>query len=103
MLRRDPKPVKRRKKEKAAVVESLPDTPEERDLFDALRRLRTELARAQDVPPYVIFHDSTLLAMVRQRPASRDDFAQIPGVGAAKLERYAEDFLDAIRQAEEAT
>ncbi len=67
-------------------------------LWHALRDCRTGLAKAQGVPPYVIFHDSTLLEMVTQRPRSREAFAHLPGVGGRKLERYAEAFLEVIWQ-----
>ena len=65
-------------------------------LFEALRARRLELARAQSVPPYVIFHDRTLLELAAARPASEDEMARIPGVGAAKLARYGADFLAVI-------
>jgi ATP-dependent DNA helicase RecQ len=65
-------------------------------LWQLLRTLRLELAREQGVPPYVIFHDATLLAMVRDRPRDRDAMATIPGVGASKLRRYGERFLATI-------
>jgi ATP-dependent DNA helicase RecQ len=65
-------------------------------LFEALRALRLELAREQGLPPYVIFHDATLVAMARGRPDSRDALAEIPGVGRSKLERYGDLFLDVI-------
>jgi ATP-dependent DNA helicase RecQ len=65
-------------------------------LFQALRALRLELAREQGVPPYVIFHDSTLLDMARERPGSREDLSQLSGVGQAKLDKYGESFLEAI-------
>jgi len=67
-------------------------------LWHALRDCRTGLAKAQAVPPYVIFHDSTLLEMVSQRPRNHDAFARLPGVGGRKLERYADAFLEVIRQ-----
>jgi ATP-dependent DNA helicase RecQ len=66
-------------------------------LWDALRRRRKELADAQGVPPYVIFHDSTLAAMAQCRPATRAEFAGLSGVGATKLERYADAFLEVLR------
>ena len=66
-------------------------------LFDALRALRRELAASQGVPPYVIFHDASLVAMAERRPCSLEQFAAMPGVGAAKLERYGETFLEIIR------
>ncbi len=67
-------------------------------LWHALRDCRTELAKEQGVPPYVIFHDSTLLEMVHQRPLTPDAFARLPGVGSRKLDRYAAAFLDVIHE-----
>jgi ATP-dependent DNA helicase RecQ len=72
------------------------DDPKDEALFQALRARRLALAKAQGVPPYVIFHDSTLAAMARQRPRRPDQLAGISGVGQAKLERYGEDFLAVI-------
>ena len=68
--------------------------------FDALRALRLELARAQGVPPYVIFHDATLLAMLERRPGSLAELAELPGIGRHKLERYGNAFLDRLAQLE---
>jgi ATP-dependent DNA helicase RecQ len=65
----------------------------EQPLWEALRALRLQLAREQGVPPYVIFHDATLLAMLRARPRDTAELARIPGVGSAKLERYGRAFL----------
>jgi len=62
-------------------------------LFEALRGLRKELAEEAQVPPYVIFHDSTLREMAANRPATLAQLAQLPGVGAKKLEAYGERFL----------
>jgi ATP-dependent DNA helicase RecQ len=69
-------------------------------LFEALRAKRKELAQAQGVPPYVVFADKTLAAMVAERPQSLAEFARLSGVGEAKLERYGEAFLAVIRQAD---
>jgi ATP-dependent DNA helicase RecQ len=66
-------------------------------LFEALRGERARLARAQGVPPYVIFHDTTLKAMALARPHSLDAMAGLPGIGDAKLGRYGEAFLGIIR------
>ena len=68
-------------------------------LFDALRSKRMELAKAQGVPPYVIFHDSTLAEMARARPVTIDAMGRIQGVGRAKLERYGDAFLEVIGEA----
>ncbi len=72
-------------------------------LFTALRALRLELAKAQDVPPYVIFHDKTLQAMAAIKPATLDAMAGVSGVGEAKLARYGQTFLDAIERYSGAT
>jgi len=67
-------------------------------LFDALRALRRDLASQMQVPPYVIFHDSVLRAMAARRPASLAQLADLPGIGAKKLEAYGDAFLAVIRQ-----
>ena len=67
-------------------------------LWDALRARRRELAEQQGVPPYVIFHDASLVEMVARRPRSLTEFGEIPGVGEKKLERYGEVFLEIIEE-----
>ena len=62
-------------------------------LFQALKNLRLSLARAQGLPPYVIFHDSTLRAIVERRPRDLTALGDIPGIGRSKLERYGAQFL----------
>ncbi|WP_445558162.1 DNA helicase RecQ [Ochrobactrum sp. BTU1] len=71
----------------------------ERDeaLFDALREKRLEIARSQNVPPYVIFHDRTLIELATARPVSRTQMADVPGVGDTKLERYGPAFLAVVK------
>ncbi|MEY2883958.1 MAG: hypothetical protein RL490_1682 [Pseudomonadota bacterium] len=66
-------------------------------LFEALRAVRRELAAAAGLPPYVIFHDSTLRAMAATRPRTRAELARIPGVGDRKLDAYGTAFLAAIK------
>ena len=68
-------------------------------LFQALRAERARLARAQGVPPYVVFHDSTLLEMAAARPASLQELRGCSGMGEKKLERYGAAFLAIIRAA----
>ncbi len=68
-------------------------------LWDALRDCRLRLATEHNVPPYVIFHDSTLRQMLADRPADPEALLEISGVGQAKLTRYGDEFLDVIRQA----
>jgi ATP-dependent DNA helicase RecQ len=71
---------------------------EERHLFDALRAERLAIAKEQNVPPYVIFHDRVLREMAARRPMTLQAMAQISGVGAAKIERYGLQFLEVLRR-----
>jgi ATP-dependent DNA helicase RecQ len=71
-------------------------------LFEALRTWRRDTATEAGVPPYVIFHDSTLRAVVAQGPRSLGDLAHIEGVGETKLARYGEGLLGAFHAAQEA-
>jgi ATP-dependent DNA helicase RecQ len=66
-------------------------------LFEALRARRRELAAEASVPPYVIFHDSTLREMAAAKPDSLQALSRVSGVGAAKLERYGDAFVEVIR------
>lgn len=66
-------------------------------LFDRLRQLRKQIADEQSVPPYVIFHDSTLKLMAQVQPQSLAEFGEISGVGARKLEQYGSRFLSEIK------
>ena len=69
------------------------DTP----LLDALKALRTKLARTQNVPAYVVFSDRTLAELASHRPANPGAMREIHGIGDAKLERYGAAFLEVIR------
>ncbi|MFZ5524363.1 MAG: DNA helicase RecQ [Pseudomonadota bacterium] len=99
-LRRDADPVKRAKQRTERVAKSrgpfagASDDP----LWLALKAKRLKLAREQGVPPYVIFHDSTLLDMLNRRPATLDEMAHVSGVGQAKLARYGEEFLSLLEK-----
>ena len=73
-------------------------TPADAPLFDALREHRRQLAQQQGVPPYVILHDRTLHAICAQRPADREQLAAVPGIGAQKLERYADGILRLVAE-----
>ena len=65
-------------------------------LFDALREARRKLAAAAGVPPYVIFHDSTLREIAARKPASLAQLAEVQGVGTVKLQRYGQAMLNAL-------
>ncbi|UCF67809.1 MAG: HRDC domain-containing protein, partial [Acidobacteriota bacterium] len=72
---------------------------DDRAIFERLRAQRRRLAEAQRVPPYVIFHDATLVEMASRRPRSLEELATIGGVGQTKLERYGKAFLDVLDEA----
>jgi len=71
-------------------------SPGDQELWAALRALRMDLAKAQNVPPYVIFHDATLAEMVRRRPGTLDALGTLSGIGERKLAAFGEQFLAAI-------
>ena len=95
-LRRDAPAPKKKRREPATRSARAALGPEHQALFDALRARRRELAKAQGVPPYVIFHDATLEAMAEEQPLTLEEFAALPGVGEKKLERYAATFIELI-------
>lgn len=68
------------------------------NLWEALRACRLALSKKQKVPPYLIFHDSSLKEMASLKPKSLDELATISGVGAVKLSRYGDEFLQVIKQ-----
>jgi len=78
---------------KAAVVF---DNDGDENLFAALRALRLELAKAQNLPPYVIFHDKTLRELAVARPTTLEAMSGISGVGEAKMQRYGKIFLEVM-------
>jgi ATP-dependent DNA helicase RecQ len=73
------------------------DSPEDSALWERLRQVRRRLAEEHAVPPYVVFHDATLAAMVEERPLNAYELLAIDGVGQGKLERFGDTFLEAIR------
>lgn len=68
----------------------------DRRIFEALRKWRLETAKALGKAPYLIFTDRTLAAIAQRKPETLDDMAAIPGVGRAKLERYADEILEVL-------
>ena len=93
-LRKLPQKVKAGK-----VTKSTPkslSTNTDQSLLAALKAKRQELAKAQNVPAYVIFHDKTLMEMAQIKPQSLAEMLQISGVGEAKLQRYGQELLDIV-------
>jgi ATP-dependent DNA helicase RecQ len=98
VLARQRRPVKGRVEKRSGIeADSWQDV--DRDLFERLRTVRLEIARARGVPPYVIFHDTTLREMARVRPTTMGELHGIRGIGARKAEDLGETFLAAIRGA----
>jgi ATP-dependent DNA helicase RecQ len=96
-LRRDPRGRAAAKKAGKAAQRKGFDDPADETLFEALRARRLALAKEQGVPPYVIFHDTTLDAMARAKPQHLHQMAGISGIGQVKLDRYGEIFLEVVR------
>jgi ATP-dependent DNA helicase RecQ len=102
MLREDARPERDRAPRARAGRVGAPADPSGRGpggdaMFEALRQWRAAEARAQSVPPYVIFHDSVLRDIASSCPASLDALGQIKGVGASKLARYGARVLGVVR------
>ena len=84
-----------RKDKKAALVAKI--DPRAQDLLQVLKALRLKLATKRRVPAYVIFPDRTLIDMAQKVPLTKWDFAEVSGVGEAKLEQFGEIFLEEIK------
>jgi ATP-dependent DNA helicase RecQ len=97
-LRRDPQ--HKAGGERRSAQAQVPTDPEAQALWERLRQRRRELASAQQVAPYMIFGDAALREMLCYRPRNRDEFSRISGVGAVKLERFAEEFLGVLAEHE---
>jgi ATP-dependent DNA helicase RecQ len=85
-----------RRDRKAAVASAI-TSEADGTLLDALKGLRSKLAKGQNVPAYVVFSDRTLVELATHRPASPAAMREIHGIGDAKLERYGTAFLDVVR------
>ena len=98
-LRRDAEPEKRMSKAEriARAKESFVGANDD-PIWQALKAKRLELAKEQGVPPYVIFHDSTLLEIHNRKPQTLNAMAQISGIGQAKLQKYGDAFLQVLEE-----
>ena len=102
-LRRDATPEKRTSKaERSARLKEAFEGANDDPVWLELKAKRMELAKEQGVPPYVIFHDATLIEILNQQPQDLNAMGQISGIGQAKLERYGAEFLAVIAKAENA-
>jgi len=97
LLRKDPVPLKALKKSALPYdFSSELKTDYSKELWNKLRNIRLEIARDAALPPYVIFHDKTLVEIVHSLPQSLDEFSELYGVGEAKLKNYGQRFLDVV-------
>ena len=98
MLRRQLPRAKGTARRTASAAATVPLAAGGEALFEALRRWRSELAREQGVPAYVILHDRTLRELAAQRPSNIEELLGVAGIGEAKAARYGAALLEAIRQ-----
>ena len=91
-----PRPKAEKAPKRSRAVSKVLETDEQAELFERLRELRRRLAAEQSVPAYVVFADAALADMARRVPATREEFLEVSGGGAAKLERYGDVFLAEI-------
>jgi ATP-dependent DNA helicase RecQ len=97
-LRKDPVKVRKAKTKAKSDGSTIQSATANEPLFEALRTKRRELAQEHGVPPYVIFHDSTLRAIADAKPTTPQLLRQIPGVGEQKLASYGKTFLEVVRR-----
>ncbi len=90
-------PVKKRSREKAVTTAALPSLSVDQQVFDRLRKLRTELAEEEEVAPFVIFHDKILRAIASHLPATPAALLEVPGIGEIKAERYGRRVLAVVK------
>lgn len=83
-------------KKKKSAVSGVELTEAEQKLFERLRVLRTEIAREEKVPPYIVFSDKTLISMSKIRPCDKAGMLKVSGVGEFKYEKYGERFLACV-------
>ena len=72
--------------------------PYDRDLFNNLKKLRLDISRKRNIPPFIVFSDASLIDMARLKPKNKNDFLKIKGVGDKKLKQYGEIFIEEIKE-----
>ena len=99
-FRKDPRPARKEKKLKKVSAKHKNDllSDHDRPLFEKLRRLRLDISKKLGVPPFVVFHDKTLMEMAAHQPKNREEFLWINGVGEQKAEKFGDAFLKAINE-----
>lgn len=95
-LRIDPRPIESSKRALRAQSAGADLSEADQTLYKKLKALRLIIAKDQNLPPYVIFHDRTLIEMAVYKPKTLEDMGHINGVGQSKLERYGQSFLSVM-------
>jgi len=89
---------KKTRKSKLSGVSGASLSEADEALFEILRALRTEIAKEEKVPPYIVFSDKTLIHMCVVKPRTKTEMLSVSGVGEFKYEKYGERFLDCVRE-----
>ncbi|MEQ1790800.1 MAG: HRDC domain-containing protein, partial [Nitrospiraceae bacterium] len=89
-------PLKKPSRDQSVPIVALGASPEDQQIFERLRQLRTELAEEENVAPFIIFHDKTLKAIASYKPATPAALLEVPGIGDLKAERYGRRVLAAV-------
>jgi ATP-dependent DNA helicase RecQ len=97
-----PEPAPRPRRTRGKEERPGPANAREAELYGRLRSLRTELSREAQLPPYCVFADRTLVELAKRAPRDEAEMLDVPGIGPAKMEKYGEAFLRAIREAADA-
>lgn len=95
-----PKETKEKKTKKKTISGAAELTEKEETLFEKLRELRTEIAREEKVPPYIVFSDKTLVHMCMIKPQNKEEMLNVSGVGTFKYDKYGERFIACIQKQE---
>ncbi len=90
------KPYTNKPKPQAVLI--TPDDVIDKQLLQELKQMRTSIARAEGMPPYIIFSDKTLAAIARSKPTNKAEFSVLYGVGEKKTEKYWREFTDVVRK-----
>lgn len=93
------KAARTRAKSKAVGVSLEIESDADQELFEQLKNVRQMIAKKQNVPAYVIFHNKTLAEMAKAKPQNFDEMLEVGGIGESKLKRYGQPFLDVILSA----
>ena len=98
-LRLEPKTIRSSSKASSKTGPAISlDKEEDEELFAELKARRLSIAKENNIPPYVVFHDKTLIDMAINRPSTLDEMSVVPGLGQSKLNKYGQEFLNIINK-----